>query len=246
MFIPIHDANSLERIRLHYVTLAIIAANIIIWLMMVTPAVIGPDGAQAVMISYGFIPTVANYGAELPVDLLRIPAELSYVSYAFLHTDFMHLAGNMLFIWVFGDNVEDAMGHMKYLLFYVACAAAAALLHGFAFPQSNGPLVGASGAAAGIVAAYLMLHPRVKLWVLAFGRIPLRIPAYWAIGAWIAYQIFMFLFSVGDDVSWAAHVGGIVAGALLVLVLKHRDIPLFDRAVAPISKKVDPAPRWGR
>ena len=125
----------------------------------------------------------------------------------------------MLFLWVFGDNVEDALGHVKFLVFYLACAAAGALLHGVIIPDSQMPLIGASGAVAGCVSAYLMLHPRVKLWVLVLMRIPLRIPAWIPLALWIGFQFLMLFVQADDQVSWPAHVGGIIAGAVLVLVL---------------------------
>nr|MBA3447060.1 rhomboid family intramembrane serine protease [Pseudaminobacter sp.] len=165
---------------------------------------------------------------------------------------------NMLFLWVFGDNVEDALGHFRYLVFYLLCAAAGAVVHGMIAPDSQVPLIGASGAVAGIVAAYLILHPKVKVWVLAFGRIPLRIPAYITLALWIAFQFLMLAVGGEDQISWACHVGGIVAGAVLVLVLRRRAVPLMDReVVTPDAVEVEqpsavrpveaqPAPRWGR
>jgi membrane associated rhomboid family serine protease len=196
--------------------------------------------------------------AELPPELVVVPEELTYITYAFLHADIFHLGGNMLFLWVFGDNVEDALGHIKFLIFYLLCAMAGALLHGLIAPDSQIPLIGASGAVAGVVAAYLILHPRVKIWILAFGRIPLRIPAYIALALWILFQFAMFAFGGDEQVSFAAHIGGIVAGAVLVLLLRSRDVPLFDKeivtprsvvveqpsAVRPVEAQ--PAPRWGR
>ena len=91
----------------------------------------------------------------------------------FLHGDILHLLSNMLFLWVFGDNVEDAMGHIKFLVFYLACGIAGGLAHALMLPASKLPLIGASGAVAGVIAAYLILHPRVMVWVLAFRFIPL-------------------------------------------------------------------------
>ena len=125
-------------------------------------------------------------------------------------------------------------------------------------PDLQTPLIGASGAIAGIVAAYLVLHPRVKIWVLAFGRIPLRIPAYVTLALWIAFQFLMFFAGGEEQISWSAHVGGIVAGLLLVFVLKRRDVPILDKeVVTPRAVRVEnesavkpieaaPAPRWGR
>jgi membrane associated rhomboid family serine protease len=227
MFLPLHDANALKHVKIQYVTLLLIAANIIIWVVWSTPSLSSAEAVRATYISFGYIPAVINGYESLPAIYATLPEQASFVTYAFFHSDFMHLAGNMLFIWVFGDNVEDAMGHFKFLLFYLACAAVGALGHGMINPQSVAPLIGASGAAAGIIAAYLMLHPQVKIWVLMFGKIPLRISALWVIGAWIAYQVFELIFNSGSDVSWGAHVGGIVTGAVLVLFMRRPGVKLF-------------------
>ncbi|KQZ14666.1 hypothetical protein ASD44_11760 [Mesorhizobium sp. Root554] len=255
MFIPLHDANSLHYIKLQYVTIGLIAANVLIYLATTLG---GEQFSMATVLGLGFIPSVVHDTAELPTQLVVIPETFSYVTYAFLHADIFHLGGNMLFLWVFGDNVEDALGHVRYLVFYLLCAVAGAFVHGFVAPDSREPLIGASGAIAGVVAAYLILHPRVKIWILAFGRIPLRIPAYITLALWILLQFVMFLAGGEDQVSWACHVGGIVAGAILVLILRRRDVPLMDKQiVTPRSVKVEqksavepveaaPAPRWGR
>ena len=180
MFIPLHDANSLKRIKLQYVTIGLIIANTLIWLFTTFGS---EQFTTAAVYGLGYIPSVAFDSVELPPDLAIVPEDLTYISYAFLHGDIFHLGGNMLFLWVFGDNVEDALGHIKFLIFYLLCAVAGALFHGLVAPQSEVPLIGASGAIAGVVTAYLILHPRVKIWILAFGRIPLRIPAYITLGA---------------------------------------------------------------
>ena len=241
MFIPLHDSNALKHIRLQYVTLSIIAVNILVWLVIGTPTISDAEAVRKAYFAYGFIPAVVNNLQVLPAEVVVIPNSLSYISYAFFHGDFMHLAGNMLFLWVFGDNVEDAMGHIRYLVFYIACAAAGAWFHAFVVPDSTAPLIGASAAAAGIVAAYLMLHPNVRVWILALGRIPIRIPALWAIGAWIAFQLYNLFANPGDEVSWAAHVGGIVAGAILLPLLKRSDVPLFNKGPAQPADETAPA-----
>ncbi|WP_102960891.1 rhomboid family intramembrane serine protease [Mangrovicella endophytica] len=225
VFIPFYDGNRLKRIRFQYVTLGLIAAETLIWLFFEAT---GETGAylSAFEIVYGFIPAVANDYAVLPADYAKVPAALTYVSYAFLHLDFWHLLGNMLFLWVFGDNVEDAFGHARFLLFFLLCAAAGALSHQFLMPRSEATLLGASAAVSGVVAAYLMLHPRVRVWVLVLGRLPLRLPAWLLLAFWIGFQFTML--ALGDEeVSYAAHAGGIVAGALLTLVLRGKGVPLF-------------------
>ena len=228
MFIPLHDANGLRHIRFQYATIGLIGLNILVYF---TTRLAGEDFSNAAMLGFGFIPSVIYDHAELAAQFVVMPEKWSYLTYSFLHVDILHLGGNMLFLWVFGDNVEDAMGHLRFLAFYILCAAAGAFLHGIVAPESQAPLIGASGAVAGVVAAYLLLHPRVKLWVLAFGRIPLRVPAYLALAAWILLQFAMFFAFAEDQISWACHVGGIVAGAVLVVVFKRRDVALFDRGV---------------
>ena len=149
----------------------------------------------------------------------------------FLHGGWMHLIGNMLFLWVFGDNVEDAMGHGRFLVFYLLCGAAGGLAHAFAAPTSEAPLIGASAAVAGTLSAYLILHPRVKLWVLFLGRIPLKLSAMWVIGAWIAFQFFNLFVALDEETSYWAHIGGLVAGAVLIPFMRRPDVPLFDQGL---------------
>ncbi len=231
MFLPLHDTNALNHSKVQYVTLGLIVTNILVWIIWSTPSLTSEKAVHAAYLSYGYIPAVANGYQVLPAVYDILPWPASFVSYSFFHSDFMHLAGNMLFLWVFGDNVEDAMGHVRFLLFYMLCAAAGAFAHGIVNPESISPLIGASGAAAGVVAAYLLLHPKVKIWVLMFGQIPLRIPAIWVLSAWIAYQVFELVFNSKSAVSWGAHVGGILAGGILILFMKRKDVKLFDQNI---------------
>ncbi len=233
-------------------TSLIIALNILVFVYF---NIFGADaefGINFAARAFGYVPSVSNDMRSLPVEYQVIPDNLYAVAAltsAFLHADIWHLGGNMLFIYVFGDNVEDAMGHVRFLIFYLACAFAAAWLHAFASPASDAPLIGASGAAAGIVAAYLMLHPKMKVWVLFLSRIPLRLPAVWLLGGWVGFQLFMFLFDGDQQISWAAHVGGILAGVVLVGLLKRREVPLFDREIVPpLAVETDPDAdiHWGR
>lgn len=267
MFIPLHDSNNLKHIRLQWVTWSLIAINFVVWAITET-AGYESDLVNAAVLGLGFIPSVVNDIAELPPSLVLVPEDATYVTYSFLHGNFLHLGSNMIFLWVFGDNVEDAMGHFKFLIFYFACAAAGAFAHALLLPDSQNPLIGASGAVAGIVAAYLMLHPKVRVWVLVLGRIPLPLPAFIPLVFWVLFQFFMVVTDIGGEVSWAAHVGGIVAGALLVLVFRRSNVPLFDRTLktpAAVVHKAEPAsdktptipprsdtasppppPKWGR
>jgi len=251
MFVPLHDANRLRHIRVQWVTLGLIAINVIVFMLTTLSS---EDVTNAAVWGLGYIPSTVFDFAERPPEMVLVPDDATYITYAFLHGDIFHLGGNMLFLWVFGDNVEDALGHIKYLIFYLACAAAGAFLHGILVPDSQAPLIGASGAIAGIVAAYLILHPRVKIWILALGRFPVRLPAWILLALWILFQFAMIGLGGEDEISWAAHVGGIIAGAVLVLVLRRRGVPLFDRDVvtpqAAVVVKPDATAQrtspWGR
>ncbi|MGL3607343.1 rhomboid family intramembrane serine protease [Rhizobium sp. G187] len=228
MFIPLHDRNALKHIKRQYVTLGLIAANVLTFVL----TTLLPDAAYEIGVyGIGFIPAVAFDFAELDQSLVLVPDGATYITYAFLHGSWLHLGSNMLFLWVFGDNVEDAMGHFKFLFFYLACAAAGALMHGLVMPASQAPLIGASGAVAGVVSAYLMLHPKVRVWVLVLMRFPLPLPAFVPLILWVGQQFVMLLIDGDSNVSWGAHVGGILAGILLVLVLRRPGVPLFDRAI---------------
>lgn len=229
MFIPLHDANSLKYIKVQYVTIGLIIVNVAVWL--VTWMMASQTFSDETVVGLGYIPAVVFDFAELEPGLVLVPENATYLTYAFIHTDFIHLATNMLFLWVFGDNVEDALGHFRFLVFYLACAAAGAFLHGIVQPASEAPLIGASGAISGVVAAYLILHPKVRVWVLVFLRIPLPLPAVVPLLLWVLQQFYMLAVEPDGSVSWGAHVGGILAGAVLVLILRRRDVPLFDRTV---------------
>lgn len=227
MFVPLYDHNPLDHIPRPYVTWALIAVTVGVYLFFQSGFVV--DAYFATAIGLGLTPVTFLDGLPPPPGMMLVPESLSVVTYAFVHADWMHLAGNMVFLWVFGDNIEDALGHLRFLVFYVLCAAAGGLAHAVMLPMADGPLVGASGAVAGIVAAYLILHPRTRLWILVLWRVPLRLTARWPLGAWVLFQIVSVLWFADDFVAWWAHVGGLVAGALLVLVLRRPGVALFDR-----------------
>jgi membrane associated rhomboid family serine protease len=247
VFIPLSDDNPLRSIRWPWVTVALIVANVLIYGFEVTPQ------GQSVVASFAIIPSelfqVKIFGgaARGPFDALAFPEGLTLLSYMFLHGDPVHLLGNMLFLWVFGDNVEDAMGHLKFLAFYLVSGVVGGLVHAYsaefgfagmlfkfgalkaAGEAGKVPLIGASAAVAGVIAAYLLLHPRVRVWVLAFRFVPLRITAALALGAWILTQFTMLLIPNTGPIAWWAHIGGIIAGAVLILFMRRPGVPLFDR-----------------
>lgn len=230
MFVPLHDENSLKAIRFQWVTITLIAINIVVYFF---------ESArldEVAIAGFAIIPKELFDTSLLPVATETVgpafPERLTLLTYMFFHGDILHLAGNMLFLWVFGDNVEDAMGHIKFLLFYLACGVFAGLVHAWMDPTSEIPLIGASGAVAGVIAAYLVLHPRVRVWVLALKAIPLRISAFFALGLWIAIQVVMVMLPQVGPVAWWAHIGGLIAGAVLVVFLRRPGVPLFDRGLS--------------
>ncbi|MEM7693857.1 MAG: rhomboid family intramembrane serine protease [Pseudomonadota bacterium] len=229
MFLPLYDVdNKVTRIPWPFVTHAIIALNIVVFLIV--NGMPADSGAGTVAwLSYrpdGIPPSAAN----LPVPGLDLPVFVGAVTSLFLHHDFMHILGNMLFLWVFGDNVEDAFGHLRFLAFFLICGVIACVAQDL-MTEPGYIFYGASGATSGIVAAYLMLHPHVRLWVLVLFRIPLRIPAFVVLGFWVLFQIFNALTDVDGAVAWYAHLGGFAVGALLTPFLKKPGVPLFDRGV---------------
>jgi membrane associated rhomboid family serine protease len=257
MFVPLYDVNALKHIRVQYVTISLIVINVAVWL--VTGFAATDEFSGRASMGLGYIPALLFDNRQLDPSLYLIPEDYTYITYAFLHGDFWHIATNMLFLWVFGDNVEDAMGHVKFLIFYLLCAAAAAWFHGFLDPRSTGPLIGASGAISGVVASYFLLHPKVRVWVLILWRVPLPLPAFIPLIFWILQQFYMLVVDRDSNVSWAAHAGGIMAGLVLTPVLKRWAVPLFDRTIvsprAVEHKEADPAtveapqktpPHWGR
>jgi membrane associated rhomboid family serine protease len=130
----------------------------------------------------------------------------------------------MLFLWVFADNVEDAFGHFAFLLFYVLSGIAGGLTHVLMAPASPSPLIGASGAVSGVIAAYMLLYPKARIWILLFMRLPIRIGALWVLGGWFALQVLSLLVTGEADVqvAWWAHIGGFIAGLAITFLLRSR------------------------
>lgn len=227
MFVPLYDHNPLEHIPRPYVNWGIIAVTMGLWLVFQSEWVIPAFYASAV--GLGMTPLYLLDGLPPPAGFNLVPEWATLATYALVHGDAWHLLGNMVFLWVFGDNVEDAVGHLRYLAFYVATAVAGAAAHAVMMPNSDLPLVGASGAVAGVIAAYLMLHPHTKLWVLVLGRIPLRLSARWPLLFWVGTQFVSVLAPGEGEIAWWAHIGGLVAGAALIVVLRRPGVALFDR-----------------
>jgi membrane associated rhomboid family serine protease len=233
MFVPIHDTNPLKRIPYQYVTVGLITLNCVIYVLFQSGLIFSLDER---IVAFALIP--AEFWTDgvplasrvvVPPGAPPVEERWTLVTYMFVHGSLLHLLGNMLFLWVFGDNVEDAMGHFRFFLFFIMCGVFAGLAHTVVMQHSEVPVIGSSGSVAGIVAAYLMLHPKVKIWVLALWRIPIKISAAWVLGFWVLLQVGSALIDNSDGIAWWAHVGGLVAGAMLILFMRRQGVPLFDK-----------------
>ena len=244
MVIPIYDNDPLERkSNRPYVTFALIAINIAVFAFL---SATSDKVATEILLNFAMFP-VAVSGEAVTGGFF--PPSLTLVSYMFLHGGWLHVLLNMLFLFVFGDNIEDALGHGRFLVFYVLCGIAGGGAHAFAAPLSNIPLVGASGAIAGVIAAYMMIRPCAKITVLIFGFIPIRLASYWVLGFWAISQVWHVFSLDKSDTAWWAHVGGLAAGALLIAVMRPPGVPLFqcfspeDAIALAESRSSGP---WGR
>jgi len=245
MFIPLHDDNPLKHIRFQYVTVAIIAASVAAFIFQLS---LGERGGQALVFGFGTVPAVLFGSAQLPGELVHAPAPVTLLTSMFLHGGVMHLAGNMLFLWVLGDNVEDALGHTRYVGFYFACGIIAALTHALTDTASQVPMIGASGAISGVMGAYLVLHPKARIKVLV-SYFLVWLPAYVVLGGWIGLQILsaaMATGGAGGGVAWWAHIGGFAAGVVLIFPMKMKDVRLFDRGMKAPELRLSVRPRPGR
>jgi membrane associated rhomboid family serine protease len=214
--IPLRDENP-TRTR-PVVTIGLIAACTLVYLWQLT---LPPDGVRAAIYSLGFIPAVFLGATELPPELRSVPSLLTPLTSMFLHGNLLHLLGNMLYLWIFGDNIEDRMGRGRFIVFYVLCGVAAALAQALPNTDSVVPMIGASGAVSGVLGAYLLLYPRAKVLVaipLVIVLYTFHLPALAVLGLWFAGQLLSSMAQEAGEagVAFGAHVGGFVAGLLLV------------------------------
>jgi len=216
--LPLKDDNPTSTFP--YVTIGIIALNFLVYFYMLA---IGPFGEENMVARYAAVP--ARLFGLAPDG--GAPAYPTLITSMFMHGGILHIGGNMLFLWIFGDNIEDYLGHLPYLLFYLACGVAAAVAHGITDTASTLPMLGASGAISGVLAAYMVLYPRARVWTffffLFFWQV-VRVPAVLIIGLWILLQFINGIASTGRQamggVAWFAHVGGFIAGLGMILVIR--------------------------
>lgn len=227
MFIPIRDDNPTT--RRPYMTVSLIALNTLIFLFMFFQ---GSRVFQYLTFEYGYIPFEITHQAELTPDLATSVWLTPFTS-MFMHGGWLHLIGNMLFLWIFGNNIEDYMGPVKFILFYILSGLAAISLYTLFGPSSKVPLIGASGAIAGVMGAYIVLFPKADITVLiVFFLIQfIVVPAKIVLGIWFFLQLFMSLTgtSSGGGVAWMAHVGGFLFGYIVMKV----SVKIFGRGTTP-------------
>lgn len=207
---------------------ATIAAIVVCVLVFLYQASLPAQPGEQFVFQYGAIPAVVFGQAQLPTVV--IPAYATLITSMFLHGGWMHLIGNMLYLWIFGNNIEDAMGHVRFVLFYLICGILAALSHAVTDPTSTIPMVGASGAISGILGAYVLLYPRAHVLVLIPALGTARVPAGVVLGMWFVTQLLSGGMTVGTEgggVAFFAHIGGFVAGMILIGLFKRPDVPFF-------------------
>jgi membrane associated rhomboid family serine protease len=186
------------------------------------------EPGELFVFQYGAIPAVVFGQTQLPT--VAVPAYATLITSMFLHGGWMHLTGNMLYLWIFGNNIEDVMGHGRFVVFYLACGILAALSHAVTDPTSTVPMVGASGAISGVLGAYVLLFPRAHVLVLMPGLGTARVAAGIVLGMWFVTQLLsggMSIGTQGGGVAFFAHIGGFVAGMMLIGLFKRRDVPYF-------------------
>jgi rhomboid family protein len=221
MVFPLYDDNPFKRARVPFVTWGLIVLNVAIFLYQVG---VSEVATKAILASFGATPASVLHHAP---QVGQVPAEVTLVTYMFLHGGWEHIIGNMIYLWVFGDDIEDALGPVRFIIFYLAVGIASAVGFSALNPQSTTPLVGASGAISGILAAYLLLRPCAKVSVFFF-RMIVRVRAFWVIGGWILLQLFYIASQASDGVAYSAHGAGLVAGAILFLILRPAGVPLLQ------------------
>jgi membrane associated rhomboid family serine protease len=231
--IPLHDPD-LARHSTPYVTITLIAINIVV--AAVTLLVLSDLDEIVAIYRFGAIPAVLTGGEgyavvqvdrATTVDLTSpVPVMVTMVTSMFMHAGWLHLGGNMVYLWVFGDNIEDRLGHVRYLAFYLAAGVVAVWAHVATGPASDVPMIGASGAVAGVLGAYIVMHPksRINTLIIAGFIFQVRLPALVLLGGWLLFQVFFgaATLSVGGEggVAYFAHVGGFAAGVAMFAVLR--------------------------
>jgi membrane associated rhomboid family serine protease len=224
--IPISDENPTKLAPIVTWVLMLACAGVYAWQFQLRG-----DAYGDALLHFGFTPSSLM---SPQFEATGAPAVLSIFTALFLHGGLLHLAGNMLYLWIFGNNIEDAMGHVRFLAFYLLCGVAAALTMAFMDPLSTRPMVGASGAISGVLGAYMLLFPRARVTVIIPWLVilyPFRINAMWVVGMWFAMQLLALTSPDATGTAWWAHVGGFTAGVALTPFFKSSGVPFFGPRV---------------
>jgi membrane associated rhomboid family serine protease len=228
--LPLYDDNPRRGVPI--VTYGLITACVVVFLWQLG---LSPRQAEAVPFEYGMIPAVLFGQAELPEHLQKVPPWATLFTCMFLHGGWLHLIGNMIYLWIFGKGVESAAGPLRFLVFYFVCGAAAGLLQGLIEPDAEVPMIGASGAIAGTLGAYFVLFPRgnvvIFIWFFVFVRL-VSVPAVIVLGLWFMIQLLSALSAPAGEpgVAFWAHVGGFITGALLIPIFRRRGVRMLQPA----------------
>jgi len=217
---PVWDHDPFDWPEPPYVMWALIVINFGVFFWM---AGMSDESAEAISQSAGLIPAALTHGGLAGA----LPAPLTLITSMFVHANFMHVFGNMIFLFVFGDDIEEVLGHWRFLAFYLACGIGAGLAFVLSDPHAQIELIGASGAVAGVISAYLLYRPCAKVTCL-LGLIPLRLRAYWVIGGWAVWQVVEAANRAQDGIAYWAHVGGLATGAVLFYLMRPQGVRLFE------------------
>jgi membrane associated rhomboid family serine protease len=229
--IPIFDDNPARTAPVVTLLLIVVCVAVFLWELS-----LGESYDMSIGL-LGLTPNAFTHPAGAQMPSFGVPVWATILTSMFLHAGWMHVGGNMLYLWIFGNNIEDAMGHGKFTLFYFACGIAAGLTMVLVDPSSHTPVVGASGAISGVLAAYMLLYPRARVRVWLFVYL-FWVRAVWVVGVWFVLQLLNAAATPASEpgTAWWAHVGGFAAGLALTPLLKSRFVPYFG--------PVDPRGPW--
>ncbi len=226
--IPLKDDNPTRTTPFVNWTLMGLCVVVFLWQLG-----LGPRGNQEAIYALGVIPAVLLEGARLPPEIALVPPEMTIFTSMFMHGGWLHLIGNMLYLWIFGDNVEDSMGHLRFIIFYLVCGTVAVFAQALPDTQSTIPMIGASGAISGVLGAYLLLYPHARVVVLiplGFLSQVILLPAGIVLALWFGLQLLQSAITPKDvaGIAFGAHIGGFIGGMALVALFKSRRVRLFN------------------
>ena len=233
MIIPIGDEIERTATPFQFATIAMLAICIAVWGWEVNLPIEEVEGA---FYSFGLVPAFLFGFRVPPPELAIIPPALTIITSMFMHGGWSHIIGNMVYLWVFGSSLEEACGHVRFVIFYILCGVGAAIGQALVDPGGTLPMIGASGAISGLLAAYMLVYPfnKVTVLIMLIGFFKVRLPAMAVIGLWIAYQMYaMFAAAAAPEpeiggVAWTAHVGGFATGAVLIFVLRRPGVKMMQ------------------